>query len=165
MSGLYVHFSGNLGADPETRYTPDGKGILSFRVAVNSRRQVEGEWVDHTDWVRCRVLGGRVESLGNILTKGMRVYVRGRLETTAYINKRTGDPEVGRDVLADDVDFLQRREDNAAPASTPVAAAAPSAPARRGPARQDDGDDDELPFRVPRALSDRADSVLLCGLP
>jgi len=71
---------GNLGTDPELRYSPSGASSLRVNVASNFRaRTPEGEWEDRTEWVRVIVFGQRAESLAQYLKKGTRVFVDGRL--------------------------------------------------------------------------------------
>ncbi len=85
---LFVEIIGNLGADPEERFTADGKPQVSIRVAVNSRRKsADGEQIERTDWFRARMGGGRGDYLARELRKGGRVLVRGRLEIGEYTAK------------------------------------------------------------------------------
>ena len=59
---LFVEIIGNLGSDPEERYTADGKQMVSIRVAVNSRRKdADGQQIERTDWFRARMSGGRAD--------------------------------------------------------------------------------------------------------
>ena len=79
---------GNLGTDPELRYSPSGAPSLRINVASNFRaRTPEGEWEDRTEWVRVIVFGQRAESLAQHLKKGMRVFVDGRLEARPWTDR------------------------------------------------------------------------------
>ena len=79
---------GNLGNDPEMRYSASGSPFLRFNVASNYRtRTPEGEWQDKTEWVRVTVTGARAESLAQYLRKGSRVYVDGRLEARPWTDR------------------------------------------------------------------------------
>ena len=86
---------GALGADPEIRFTPSGKAVASFQVAVNRRRKDQtGQWVDDgADWHRVQAWGTLAENVAESLTKGTRVVVTGRLESREWQdregNKRT----------------------------------------------------------------------------
>ena len=86
---------GALGADPEIRFTPSGKAVASFQVAVNRRRKDQtGQWVDDgADWHRVQAWGTLAENVAESLTKGTRVVVTGRLESRDWEdregNKRT----------------------------------------------------------------------------
>lgn len=79
---------GNLGKDPEVRYTPSGKPVCNLSVATSSRsRDKAGEWVDVTQWHRVTVLGDSAEWAGKNLTKGRTVYLEGQLKYGQYTNK------------------------------------------------------------------------------
>ena len=107
---------GNLGRDPEMRYTPDGKPNTTFSVATS--RKINGE--DETTWFRVSVWGNQAESCNQYLRKGSKVLVEGRLRPDA----NTGAPQVFQkkdgtwgssyEVSAENVRFLSGREDVAA---------------------------------------------------
>lgn len=76
---------GNLGADPELRYTPSGKAVTNLRVAVNDRsRGADGEWVEETLWIRVEVWEQAAERLAEQLRKGNKVYAEGTLRAREY---------------------------------------------------------------------------------
>jgi single-strand DNA-binding protein len=76
---------GNLGADPELRYTPSGKAVTNLRVAVNSnRRGPDGEWVEETLWLRVEVWDQAAERAAEQLRKGNKVYAEGELRAREY---------------------------------------------------------------------------------
>ena len=76
---------GNLGADPELRYTPSGKAVTNLRVAVNSnRRGPDGEWVEETLWLRVEVWDQAAERVAEQLRKGNRIYAEGELRVREY---------------------------------------------------------------------------------
>jgi single-stranded DNA-binding protein len=76
---------GNLGNDPDLRYSASGAPLLRFNLAANYRtKNDQNEWTEKTEWVRCTVFGNRAESLGNLLKKGTKVYVEGRLEARPW---------------------------------------------------------------------------------
>jgi single-strand DNA-binding protein len=103
---------GNLGQDPEMRYSAEGRPVLSFRVASNYRtRTQEGAWEDRTEWVRVRVVGQRAETLSQYLRKGSRVYVDGRLEARPWLNNQS-QPQSGLEIFATDVEFMSSRSDD-----------------------------------------------------
>jgi len=77
---LRIEIIGNLGSEPEQRFTADGVPMASIRVAVNSRRKgADGDQVERTDWFRVRTMGSKAEYVQRF-TKGQRVLVIGRLE-------------------------------------------------------------------------------------
>jgi single-strand DNA-binding protein len=103
---------GNLGNDPEMRYSAGGAAYLRFNVASNFRaRTPEGEWQDKTEWVRVTVTGQRAESLSQYLRKGSRVYVDGRLEARPWTDQQ-GQVRAGLEVMANEVQFMSSRSDD-----------------------------------------------------
>jgi single-strand DNA-binding protein len=86
MPGLNkVQLIGNLGKDPETRFTPQGTSVCSFSVAVNrSWRGSDGEQKEATDWFNIDAWGKLGEICQKYLGKGQLVYIEGRLQTDRY---------------------------------------------------------------------------------
>jgi single-strand DNA-binding protein len=106
---------GNLGSDPEMRYTPNGKAVTSFRMATNRRYTTpDGESREETDWFRISVWGKQAEQCNQFLSKGRQVYVEGRLHARNW-EGQDGQMRTSLDVTADRVLFLGRQ----APASLP----------------------------------------------
>ncbi|MEA2608661.1 MAG: single-strand DNA-binding protein [Chloroflexota bacterium] len=154
MAFCKVMIIGNLGRDPEMRYTPTGKPVTQFTVAVNqsTKNQQTGEWTEETDWFRVSVFGDRAERAAEQLRKGNRVFVDGRFRTREF-EGNDGQKRTSLDVTADNVISLERRprDDDAAFSGVPGAGSAPapspgasSGGAGRPPA--DDTDIDDLPF-------------------
>jgi single-strand DNA-binding protein len=136
---------GNLGNDPDMRYSASGSPLLRFNVASNYRtRTPEGEYQDKTEWVRVTVTGNRAESLSQYLKKGSRVYVEGRLEARPWTDQQ-GQIRAGLEVLANEVQFMSSRQvgDDQILHETPVEER--RTPVAAGPA-VDDGDLEDLPF-------------------
>lgn len=107
---LKASIVGNLGSDPEMRYTRDGTAVLSFNVASNGRtRNPAGEWQDSTEWVRCSIFGDRAESLSQHLARGVRVFVDGKLESRPWID-RSNNPRAGLELVVATVEFVSGRE-------------------------------------------------------
>ena len=99
---------GNLGADPEMRYTPAGKAVTSFRIATNYRYTTSnGETRDETDWYRITVWGRQAEPCNQNLSKGQQVYVEGRLHAREW-QAQDGQTRTSLDVTADRVEFLSK---------------------------------------------------------
>jgi single-strand DNA-binding protein len=106
---------GNVGSDPEMRYTPNGKAVTSFRMATNYRYTgPDGERREETEWFRVSVWGKQAESCNQFLSKGRRVYVEGRLHSRNW-EGQDGQMRTSLEVSANRVIFLDR----AAPASLP----------------------------------------------
>ena len=120
---------GNLGSDPEMRYTPNGNAVCDFRMAVNRRYTTsEGEQREETDWFRVTAWGRLAEQVNQYLQKGRRTYVEGRISSSAYID-REGQARASLEVTAEKVLFLDPRsatydESGAAPPDSGSAAAA-----------------------------------------
>src|SRR5262245_62622030 len=83
MAFSKIQIVGNLGRDPELRYTPNGRPVTEFTVAVNqpTKNQQTGEWVEATDWFRVSVWGDRAKRAAENLRKGPGVLVDGRFRT------------------------------------------------------------------------------------
>jgi len=106
---------GNVGSDPEMRYTPNGKAVTSFRMATNYRYiGSDGERKEETEWFRVSVWGKQAESCNQFLSKGRRVYVEGRLHSRSW-EGQDGQMRTSLEVSANRVIFLER----AAPVSLP----------------------------------------------
>ena len=105
-----VALSGNIGRDPEVRATQSGTIILSFSLAVNERVKRGDAWEDYVNWIDVCMFGRRAESLGNILKGGMKVCVSGRLRYSTW--EREGQKRSKIEVIADDVDIMQRRDNS-----------------------------------------------------
>ncbi len=147
---------GNLGRDPEMRYTPNGRPVTEFSVAVgHSRPDGSGGWIDEgTDWFRVTVWGDRAERTAEQFRKGNKVFVEGRFRTREYETK-DGQKRTSLEITADNVislDARARNEDEggtfAAPSGGFSAGAAGGAQAVRPtrPAAPRDDDLDDLPF-------------------
>ncbi len=99
---------GNVGRDPEMRYTPSGSAVTSFSLAVNRRYtppngepQEETEWFDITAWNRL------AETCNNYVTRGMKVYVEGRLRSRSWVGQ-DGQTRFRNEIVANTVTFLNR---------------------------------------------------------
>ena len=145
MSINSVTLSGNLGRDPELRTTAAGGNLLTFSIAVNDRVKDSstGEWKDYTNWVDVVVFGNRAESLSRILAKGMKVTINGKIRYSSW--EKDGQTRSKIEVIANDVDIMQRREDNGY-ANSVQTYSAPKQQTRRQAAPAYDDDFDDLPF-------------------
>jgi single-strand DNA-binding protein len=135
---------GNLGRDPELRYTAGGQPVASFSVATNERwNDREGKPQERTEWHRIVVWGKTAENCANYLAKGRPVYIEGRLQTREWEDKE-GQKRQTTEVVAQTVQFLGSREGGGREAP-PRGTGAPSAPREPEPAPAAGGDDD-IPF-------------------
>ena len=106
---------GNVGSEPEMRYTPNGKAVTSFRMATNYRYVgSNGERREETEWFRVNVWGKQAESCNQFLSKGKRVFVEGRLRSRSW-EGQDGQMRTSLEVSANRVIFLDR----VAPVSLP----------------------------------------------
>jgi single-strand DNA-binding protein len=97
---------GNLGRDPEVRYTPGGQAVANFTVATNEAwTDKSGQKQERTEWHRIVVWGKQAELCGEYLSKGRQVYVEGRLQTREWTNKE-GAKQYTTEVVANQVVFL-----------------------------------------------------------
>lgn len=104
-----VMIIGNLGRDPEMRYTPSGKPVTSFSVAVSrTRSKPEGDRVEITDWFNVVAWDRLAEICSQHLTKGSMVYVEGRLETRSWEGDN-GQKHYRTELVAYDVNILDRK--------------------------------------------------------
>jgi single-strand DNA-binding protein len=98
---------GNLGQDPELRYTQGGQAILNLRIATNeSYVNRDGERQEKTEWHTVIVWGKRGEALGKILSKGRQIFVEGRLQTRSWEDKQGAGKRYATEVVANDVILL-----------------------------------------------------------
>jgi single-strand DNA-binding protein len=110
MALCKVMIIGNLGSDPEMRYTPTNRAVTQFNVAVNqsTKNQQTGEWVEETDWFRVSVWGDRAERMAETLRKGNKVFVEGRFKTREF-EGRDGQKRTSLEITADSIVNLERR--------------------------------------------------------
>jgi single-strand DNA-binding protein len=100
---------GNLGRDPEMRYTPSGQAVTQFTVAVNrNHKDQNGEWVEETEWFRVVAWGPLAERTAEYLRKGRKVYVEGRLQTRQW-EGQDGQKRYTTELIANTVTALDRR--------------------------------------------------------
>ncbi len=103
---------GNLGKDPEVKYTPSGTAVATFSIATNYRTKdkTSGEWQDHTEWHKVVCWERMAEIAGEYLKKGRSVYVEGRLQTRSWDDKETGQKKYMTEIIAQDLVLLGGRE-------------------------------------------------------
>jgi len=145
---------GNLGRDPETRYSADGAAITNIRIATTDswKDKATGERKEQTEWHTVVFFGRLAEIAGEYLRKGRPVYVEGRLRTRKWQDKE-GQDRYTTEVVADNMQLLGSREGaggasaadtDEAPAPAPARAAGGRAAAK--PAANIADMDDDIPF-------------------
>ena len=110
MSFNKIILIGNLGRDPELRYTPQGVAVCSFSMATNEkRRDKSGELQDLTTWFKVTLWRQQAENAAKYLTKGSPVYIEGRLRIEEWTD-RDNNNRYTLDVQATDMQFIGSRE-------------------------------------------------------
>jgi len=108
-----VQLIGRLGADPETRYTPQGSAITKLRIATSRGwRTAEGEDRDETEWTNVVAWNKLAEICAQYLRKGARVYIEGRLQTRSWDDQESGQKRYMTEVVANDMIMLDSRRDS-----------------------------------------------------
>jgi len=102
---------GNLGKDPEVRYTAGGQGVANLRIATSRSwtDKQSGQRKEETEWHDVEVWGKQAEQCGEYLAKGRQVYVEGRLKTDKWQDKQSGQERSKVKVVAATVRFLGGR--------------------------------------------------------
>ena len=99
---------GNVGSDPEMRYTPNGSAVTSFSVATNRRYTTSaGEQKEETEWFKVSAWNKLAETCNQYVVKGMKVYVEGRVSSSAWTDKE-GQSRSSLEINCSDVQFLTR---------------------------------------------------------
>ena len=160
---------GNLGRDPEVRYTPSGSAVCNVTLATtrNWKSKESGEKVEETEWHRVVFYDRLAEIAGEYLKKGRSIYVEGRLKTRKWTDK-DGAEKYTTEIIAQEMNMLGSREgmgggsggseddgggyserSASAPRSAPASRPAPQAAARPAPQKSStgfDNMDDDIPF-------------------
>lgn len=140
MSFNKIILFGNLGRDPELRYTAQGTPVCSFTMATNERRRDKaGESQDFTTWFRVTLWGRQAETASQYLTKGRPVYIEGRLRAEEWTD-RDGRARFTLEVHATDLQFVGGGRAEDAPASARSESHTPQEKAEAEPS------DDDIPF-------------------
>lgn len=155
MSINKVILVGNLGKDPELRYTPSGAAVANFTLATSERfKDKSGEWQEKTEWHNIVAWRQLAEICGKYLHKGKQVYIEGKIQTRSY-DDRDGNKRYTTEIVAEQMQMLGRAGDEGgAPARAQEPRASrptQGAPRNTAPAYEDFGDppfnpDDDIPF-------------------
>ena len=98
---------GNLGKDPEVKYTPSGMAVARFTLATNDRyKDKEGNWQDKTEWHNLVAFQRTAEIVGEYLKKGRTCYVEGKLQTSSWDDKETGQKKYRTEIIVNDLVLL-----------------------------------------------------------
>jgi single-strand DNA-binding protein len=142
---------GNLGQDPETKYTQGGTAITRFSVATTEKWKDKqtGELQEETSWHRIVAFGKRAEVIGEYVKRGHKIALEGRLKYGSY--EKDGVKHYTTDIVLDNFEFLERKQsdDSSGGSSTRRSGGAPRGPQGAPSAQQAadaNFDDDEIPF-------------------
>ncbi len=106
-----VMLIGNLGKDPEVRYTGSGQAVASFSIATSEKfKNKSGEWEERTEWHRITLWGKQAEIAGEYLAKGRTVFIEGRLQTRKYTD-RDGNEKYSTEIIGDRMQMLGGKGD------------------------------------------------------
>ena len=105
-----VMLIGNLGRDPDVKYSQQGTAIAQFSVATTERwKDKDGELREHTEWFGVKAFNRLAETAGEHLHKGSRVYLEGRKRTESWDDKQTGGKHYRDLVYIDRIEFLDSK--------------------------------------------------------
>jgi len=145
---------GNLGADPELKYTPSQRALCNLRIATTEvYKDKGGQRQEKTEWHRVTVWGDTAENCQKYLAKGRSVYVEGKLQTRSY--EKDGQKHYATDVVADRVVFLGGGGGGGEGGAAGGERSARGGASRRGSGRQEEDtgssggpplSDDDIPF-------------------
>lgn len=134
-------FIGNLGADPDVKYTAEGMAIATISIGVTEKwKSKSGEKQERTEWVRVKFFGKLAEIAGEYLKKGSQVYVEGKLRTEKYTDK-SGVEKYSTDIIADEMQMLGGKQEKG---ESQPAAGQRNAPS--SPSSDDPFPEDSIPF-------------------
>ena len=143
---------GNLGRDPEMRYTPSGAAVCNFGIATTERwkNKENGQLEERTDWHNIVVWGKQAENCKEYLAKGRAVFVEGRLQTRSWDDKE-GHKRYTTEVIAQTVQFLTPRGASGASTQSMGSSGGATGATQSEPASSDQGPppfdaDDDIPF-------------------
>lgn len=150
MSFNKIIIVGNLGRDPELRYTPQGTAVCDISLATNERkRDKSGEFLDVTTWFRVTLWRNQAENASKYLKKGSPVYIEGRLSLEEWTD-REGNTRQTLSVQASDMHFIsggqKGDEYSGEHEEAPQFAGPANASSSPGPATAPAKNDDDIPF-------------------
>jgi single-strand DNA-binding protein len=143
---------GNLGKDPEVRYTPNGLAVANITIATTEvwKDKTSGENQERTEWHRVALYNRLAEITGEYLRKGSKVFIEGRLQTRKWQDKTTGQDRYTTEIIADTLEMLGKSgggtgggEGYEKPATTSTSAKSSSEAPQ---VEMDSSFDDDIPF-------------------
>lgn len=137
---------GNLGKDPEMRYTPNGVAVANLTIATSEswKDKTSGETVEKTEWHRVVMFQRLAEIAGEYLRKGSKVFVEGRLQTRKWQDKTSGQDRYTTEIVGDNLQMLDSKGGSTGGAPMTEKSSASNNPTETAPAL--DTFDDDVPF-------------------
>lgn len=144
---------GNLGKDPEVRYSANGVAVGNLNIATTHRaKDQSGQWNEQTEWHRVTLFGKTAEVAGEFLRKGRPVYIEGRIQTRKYQDKN-GQDRYTTEIIAENMQMLGGRGDGTSGAQNQNQAPQNQQPRTQAPQQNYQADmggmgnmDDDIPF-------------------
>src|SRR5471030_2246042 len=102
---------GNVGKDPEIKYTPSGVALAKFSIATNERfKDKSGEWQDRTEWHNVLAWQRLAEIVGEYVHQGTKLYIEGKLQSSSWEDRNSGEKKFRTEIIARDIVLLGSRE-------------------------------------------------------
>ncbi len=140
---------GNLGKDPETRYTPSGSAVTNITVATAEswKDKQTGEQQERTEWHRVVFFNRLAEVAGEYLRKGSQVYIEGKIQTRKW-QDQNGQDRYTTEIVGNEMQMLGSRGDNSSGGGRPAAPPSQKPAAAQQPPQPSQADDfeDDIPF-------------------
>ncbi len=135
---------GNLGKDPEVRYTPNGLAVANITIATTEawKDKTSGEAQEKTEWHRVVMYNRLAEITGEYLRKGSKVFIEGRLQTRKWQDKTSGQDRYTTEIVADTLEMLGKSNNTSSDSPAATQDKAVEAPQTEAV----DSFDDDIPF-------------------
>ena len=143
---------GNLGKDPEVKYTPSGVPVAKFSLATNERyKDKAGEWQDRTEWHNIVAWQRLAEIVGEYVKKGSKIYIEGRLQTSSWEDKQSGEKKYRTEIVINDLVMLTGKGETDGEGRASRGAGAAASFQQRPAAQQEEAHpaeitDEDIPF-------------------
>lgn len=113
-----VFLLGNVGKDPEIRSTGGGTTVASFTLATTDRQKdAQGNWQERTEWHNLKAFGRTAEVVRDYVKKGHKLFAEGKLSTTSWDDKESGQKRYRTEIIVSDLSLLSGRDDKEGPAA------------------------------------------------
>lgn len=107
---------GNVGREPEVKYTPSGTAVAEFSLATSEKyKDKSGQWQEKTEWHSCVAWSKLAEIVGEYVKKGSKIYVEGKLQTRSWDDKKSGEKKYKTEVVLSDLVLLGGKESSSMP--------------------------------------------------